>query len=525
MASLLSAVKSKAKRNHIISTTNTTTANRNRLSSYSSEDSTTNNGDSSTTSSYNSGNQSPIAMTNYQKLSSSTEEEEDTNHMPSNNNINTSISKDNDDSTTLTPIQNVYNNPNRFIMSDEKQQQQHVVTNDNVGGSVAKKRSTKTAAQRHFNSSSIAKQQPSSTASKQKVRSNTNRSRAPRGRNSNRRRGTNSRTKSSPTHKDDKDDDLIIKTAVAIDNYVADSNCSPTGIEGIKQSTKKFGFKLFKEALSCYDDVTTTPHNDEGRLRSKGNNYFDDVEDDIEEVSTKLFQDGNELDSYAGTSVTSSNSFLDRAHPSVRGGSRKGRQLQELETRSVTSIHTTNTISSLNNLCGANIDLSILEEALDITSNEIEQLQSKSMMEHIQSKSSKLKNVDKLLVCNGGGGGCDMANVVDEYDEDRVNRLKSLTKKFSKTKNNMKKSSSIPVSKKDTPTKQKAAVVLEKMTKGEEMKKLDESLDFAVVVEEKKELDKSLDWLDVEDVSFFDVGTNVFSGSGGGLNEGEEVQL
>ena len=85
-----------------------------------------------------------------------------------------------------------------------------------------------------------------------------------------------------------------------------------------------------------------------------------------------------------------------------------------------------------------------------------------------------------------------------------------LTKKFSKTKKNIKKSSSsIPVSKKDTPTKQKAAVVLEKMTKGEEIKKLDESLD----------------WLDVEDVSFFDVGTNVFSGSGGTLNEGEEVQL
>jgi len=495
MASLLSAVKSKAKRN-----TTTTTINRGRLSSYSSEDSTTNNGDSSTTSSYNSGNQSPIAMTNYQKLSSSTEEEEDSN-MPSNNNINTSISKDNDDSTTLTPIQNVYNNPNRFIMTDE-QQQQHVVTDDNVGGSVAKKRSTKTAAQRHFNSQPIAKQQPSSTASKQKVRNNNNRSRVPRGRNSNRRRGTNSR-KSSPTHKDD-DEDLIIKTAVAIDNYVADSNCSPTGIEGIKQSTKKFGFKLFKEALSCYDDVTT-PHNDESRLRSKGNDYFDDVEDDIDEVSTKLFQDGNELDSYAGTSVTSSNSFLDRAHPSVRG--RRKTRDDMLETRSVTSIHTTNTISSLNNLCGANIDLSILEEALDITSNEIEQLQSKSMMEHIQSKSSKLKNVDKLLVCNGGGG-CDMANV-DEQHDDRVNRLKSLTKKFSKTKNNMKKSSSIPVSKKDTPTKQKAAMVLEKMTKeGEEMKKLDESLD----------------WLDVEDVSFFDVGTNVFSGSGG-FGEGEEVQL
>jgi len=513
MASLLSAVKSKAKRNHIISTN--TTTNRGRLSSYSSEDSTNHNGDSSTTSSYNSGNQSPIAMTNYQKLSSSTEEEEDIN----NNNINTSISKDNDDSTTLTPIQNVYNNPNRFIMND-KQQQQQVATDDNVGGSVAKKRGTKTAAQRHFNSSSIAKQQPSSTAAKQKVRNNNNR-RVPRGRNSNRRRGTNSR-KSSPTHKDD-DDDLIIKTAVAIDNYVAEANCSPTGIENIKQSTKKFGFKLFKEALSCYDDVTT-PHNDESRLRSKGNNYFDNVEDDIEEVSQKLFPDGNELDSYAGTSVTSSKSFLDRAHPSVRGRSRKDRRLQELETRSVTSIHTTNTISSLNNLCGANIDLSILEEALDITSNEIEQLQSKSMMEHIQSKSSKLKNVDQLLVCNGGGG-CDMANVND-YDnehDDRVNRLKSLTKKFSKTQKNMKKSS-IPVSKKDTPTKQKAAVVLEKMTKGEEVKKLDESLDFTMAVEEKKELDKSLDWLDVEDVSFFDVGTNVFSGSGG-MNEGEEVQL
>jgi len=492
MASLLSAVKSKAKRN----TTTTTTANRNRLSSYSSEDSTTNNGDSSTTSSYNSGNQSPIAMTNYQKLSSSTEEEEDTNHMPSNNNINTSIvSKDNDDSTTLTPIQNVYNNPNRFIMTDEKQQQQ-VGIDDNVGGSVAKKRGTKTAAQRHFNSQPTAKQQPSTTTSKQKVRNNNNRSKISRGRNSNRRRGTNS--KSSSSNKQD-DDDLIIKTAVAIDN-VADSNCSPTGIENIKQSTKKFGFKLFKEALSCYDDVTT-PHNDESRLRSKGNDYFDDVEDDIEEISQKLFQDGNELDSYAGTSVTSSNSFLDRAHPSVRGRSRKDRGLRELETRSVTSIHTTNTISSLNNLCGANIDLSILEEALDITSNEIEQLQSKSMMEHIQSKSSKLKNVDKLLVCNGGGG-CDMAN---EYDEDRVNRLKSLTKKFSKTQKNIKKSS-IPVSKKDTPTKQKAAV--EKMTKGEEIEKINESLD----------------WLDVEDVSFFDVGTNVFSGSGGS-KEGEEVQL
>jgi len=460
-------------------------------------------------------------MTNYQKLSSSTEEEEDIN-MPSNNNINTSIvSKDNDDSTTLTPIQNVYNNPNRFIMTDEQQKQQ-VATDDNVGGSVAK-RSSKTAAQRHFNSSSIAKQQPSSTTSKQKVRNNNNRSKISRGRNSNRRRGTNSRK--SPTHKDDKDDDLIIKTAVAIDNYVAESNCSPTGIENIKQSTKKFGFKLFKEALSCYDDVTTP--NDESRLRSKGDGYFDDVEDDIEEVSQKLFPDGNELDSYAGTSVTSSNSFLDnnRARRGISSSRRKDRQLQELETRSVTSIHTTNTISSLNNLCGANIDLSILEEALDITSNEIEQLQSKSMMEHIQSKSSKLKNVDKLLVCNGSGG-CDMANVND-YDEhdDRVNRLKSLTKKFSKTKKmNMKKSSSIPVSKKDTPTKQKAVEKLEKMTKGEEVKKLDESLDFTMAV--KKELDKSLDWLDVEDVSFFDVGTNVFNtGSSGGLNEGEEVQL
>ena len=63
--------------------------------------------------------------------------------------------------------------------------------------------------------------------------------------------------------------------------------------------------------------------------------------------------------------------------------------------------------------------------------------------------------------------------------------------------------------KKDTPTKQKAAVVLEKMTKeGEEIEKINESLD----------------WLDVEDVSFFDVGTNVFS-SGGKSNEGEEVQL
>ena len=507
MASLLSAVKSKAKR----STTNTTSAtNRGRLSSYSSEDSN-NNGDSSTsTSSYNSGNQSPIAMNNYQKLSSSTEEDEDTN----NNNINNSISKDNDDSTTLTPIQNVYNNPNRFIMTDEQQQQQ-VATDDNVGGSVAKKRSTKTAAQRHFNSSST-KQQPSSTATKQKVR-NTNNRRVPRGRNSNRRRGTNSRTKSSPPNKQNDDEDLIIKTAVAIDNYVAESNCSPTGIEGIKQSTKKFGFKLFKEALSCYDDVITTPNYDESRLRSKGNDYFDNVEDDIDEISTKLFQDGEY--SIAGTSVTSSNSFIDNNR--ARGGIRKkDRQIHELETRSVTSIHTTNTISSLNNLCGANIDLSILEEALDITSNEIEQLQSKGMIQSLKSK-----NVDKLLVCNGGGG-CDMANVDNDDDEhdDRVNRLKSLTKKFSKTKNNIKKSS-IPVSKKDTPTKQKAAIVLETMTKGGEIEKINESLDFAVAVEEEeKELDKSLDWLDVEDVSFFDVGTNVFSGSGG-LNEGEEVQL
>ena len=513
MASLLSAVKSKAKR---VSTTSTTTTNRGRLSSYSSEDSTNNNGDSSTTSSYNSsGNQSPIAMNNYQKLSSSTEEDEDINNMPSNNSINNSISKDNDDSTTLTPIQNVYNNPNRFIMTDEQQQQQ-VVTDDNVGGSVAKKRGNK-AAQRHFNNSSTAKQQPSSSATKQKVRNNTNSSKISRGRNSNRRRGTNSK---SPSNKQN-DDDLILKTAVAIDNYVADSNCSPTGIEHIKQSTKKFGFKLFKEALSCYDDVTT-PH-DDNKLRSKGDDYFDDVEDDIDEISQKLFQDGNgELDSYAGTSVTSSNSFLDRAHPSVRGRSRKDRRLQELETRSVTSIHTTNTISSLNNLCGANIDLSILEEALDITSNEIENLQSRGMIQSLKSKSSKLKNVDRLLVCNGGGG-CDMVVDIDEYDnehEERVNRLKLLTKKFSKTKNNMKKSN-IPVSKKDTPTKQKAAV---EKNKGEE-KKLDESLNFDMAVEkEKKELDKSLDWLDVEDVSFFDVGTNVFSGSGG-LQEGEEVQL
>ena len=104
--------------------------------------------------------------------------------------------------------------------------------------------------------------------------------------------------------------------------------------------------------------------------------------------------------------------------------------------------------------------------------------------------------------------------------------MKSLTKKFSKTQKNIKKqqTSSIPVSKKDTPTKQKAAVVLEKMTKEE--KKLDESLDFAVaaVEEKKKELDKSLDWLDVEDVSFFDVGTNVFSSGSDGsvsLKEGE----
>ena len=41
------------------------------------------------------------------------------------------------------------------------------------------------------------------------------------------------------------------------------------------------------------------------------------------------------------------------------------------------------------------------------------------MMEHIQSKSSKLKNVDRLLVCNGGGG-CDMANVDDDDEHETI---------------------------------------------------------------------------------------------------------